>query len=134
MLFDSEKPMIGKEFEDGDVILREGEIGDCLYVILEGRVEVVVDDGGEEPFRLAILEKDGFFGEMSLFSDLPRVATVRALGRVRVMTVDKRGLLRWLGDDPGLSLRIMLKMVDRIRLLVAEVVYMRKKMRDHGIL
>ncbi|MBF0192619.1 MAG: cyclic nucleotide-binding domain-containing protein [Magnetococcales bacterium] len=132
MLFDSEKPSLGREFADGEVILREGDVGDCLYVILEGQAEVVVDDGGEEPLRLAVLEKDGFFGEMSLFSDYPRVATVRALGPVRVMTVDKRGLLRWLGDDPTLSLRILLKMVERIRLLVAEVIRLRKALRERG--
>ncbi|MBF0339807.1 MAG: cyclic nucleotide-binding domain-containing protein [Magnetococcales bacterium] len=130
MLFDSEKPSLGREYAPGEVILREGETGDCLYVILEGQVEVVVDDGGEESYRLAVLEKDGFFGEMSLFSDLPRVATVRALGPVRVMTVDKRGLLRWLGDDPSLSMRIMLKMVERIRLLVSEVVRLRRALRE----
>ncbi|MBF0212245.1 MAG: cyclic nucleotide-binding domain-containing protein [Magnetococcales bacterium] len=130
MLFDSEKPALGREFADGEVILHEGSVGDCLYVILEGRVEVVVDDGGPEPLRLAVLEKDGFFGEMSLFSDLPRVASVRALGRVRVMSVDKRGLLRWLGDDPTLSMRILLKMVERIRLLVSEVVRLRKALRE----
>ncbi|MBF0613927.1 MAG: cyclic nucleotide-binding domain-containing protein [Magnetococcales bacterium] len=134
MLFDSEKPTIGIEYADGETILREGEIGDHLYVILEGRVEVVVDDGGERPFQLAILEKDGFFGEMSLFSDLPRVASVRALGPVRLMTLDKRGLLRWLADDPSLSLRIMLKMVERVRLLVSEVVHLRKLLRDNRLL
>ncbi|MBF0627501.1 MAG: cyclic nucleotide-binding domain-containing protein [Magnetococcales bacterium] len=133
MLFDSEKPSLGREYADGEVILREGEISDCMYVILEGRVEVVVDDGGLQPFHLAVLGKDDFFGEMSLFSDLPRVATVRSLGGVRVMSVDKRGLLRWLGDDPSLSMRIMLKMVDRIRLLISEVVCLRKKLREHGI-
>ncbi|GAB0058098.1 hypothetical protein SIID45300_02441 [Candidatus Magnetaquicoccaceae bacterium FCR-1] len=134
MLFDSDKPSLGKEFAAGEVILREGEVGDSLYVILEGRVEVVVDDGGKEPHHLAILEKDAFFGEMSLFSDDPRVATIRALTPVRVMTVDKRGLLRWMGEDPSLSLRILLKMIERIRLLVAEVVRLRKTLRDGGLI
>ncbi|MEO5346296.1 MAG: cyclic nucleotide-binding domain-containing protein [Magnetococcus sp. YQC-9] len=134
MLFDSEKPTLGKEYADGEVILREGEVGDSLYVILEGCVEVVIDDGGLEPHRLAILEKDAFFGEMSLFSDHPRVATIRALGPVRVMTVDKRGLLRWMSEDPTLSLRILLKMIERIRLLVAELVRLRKLLRAGGLI
>ncbi|MBF0164709.1 MAG: cyclic nucleotide-binding domain-containing protein [Magnetococcales bacterium] len=134
VLFDSDKPSLGKEFAAGEVILREGEIGESLYVILEGRVEVVVDDGGTEPHHLATLEKDAFFGEMSLFSDYPRVATIRALTPVRVMTVDKRGLMRWMGEDPSLSLRILLKMIERIRLLVAEVVRLRKTLRDGGLI
>ncbi|MBF0178785.1 MAG: cyclic nucleotide-binding domain-containing protein [Magnetococcales bacterium] len=132
LLFHDEKPVLGKEYADGEVILREGEQGDCLYVILEGRVEVLVDDGSATPFRLAVMEKDAFFGEMAMFADFPRVATVRALGPVRVMSVDKRGFLRWLGEDPSFSLRIMVKMAERIRLLLAEVVRLRGVLRDQA--
>ncbi|MBF0127081.1 MAG: cyclic nucleotide-binding domain-containing protein [Magnetococcales bacterium] len=130
MLFNDAKPALGREFADGEVIIREGETGDCLYVILEGRVEVLVDDGSETPFRLGVLEKESFFGEIAMFADFPRVATVRALGDVRVLSVDKRGFLRWLGEDPSFSLRIMLKMAERIRVLVAEVVRLRTALRD----
>ncbi|MEO5333111.1 MAG: cyclic nucleotide-binding domain-containing protein [Magnetococcus sp. YQC-5] len=130
MLFNHEKPMIGKEFEDGEAIIREGEPGECLYVILEGRVEVLVDNESNDPFRLGVMEKDSFFGEMALFADAPRVATVRALGPVRVMTVDKRGFLRWMAEDPSFSVRIMVKMAERIRTLIAEVIRLRKALQE----
>ncbi|MBF0427308.1 MAG: cyclic nucleotide-binding domain-containing protein [Magnetococcales bacterium] len=124
-----EKPSLGLEFAHGEAIIREGEPGDCLYVILEGRAEVVVDDGSETPYVMAILERDSYFGEMSMFTDHPRVATVRALGPVRVMSVDKRGFLRWMGEDPSFSMRIMIKMAERIRSLIAEVVRLRTTLR-----
>lgn len=130
MIFGDEKPALGKEFQDGEVIIHEGEYENCLYVILEGRVEVVVDDGGESNYCLGVLEKESFFGEMVMFSDHPRVATVRALGKVRVMSVDKRGFLQWLGEDPSFSVRIMVKMAERIRALITEVVRLRIALRE----
>lgn len=130
MLFNAEKPVLGKAFADGEIIIREGEYEDCLYVVLEGRVEVMVDDGGQTPFCLGVLEKDSFFGEMVMFSDHPRVASVRALGPVRVLSVDKRGFLQWLAEDPSFSVRIMVKMAERIRILIAEVIRLRKALRD----
>ncbi|MBF0461241.1 MAG: cyclic nucleotide-binding domain-containing protein [Magnetococcales bacterium] len=129
MLFNGDKPMLGKEFADGETITWAGESGDCLYVILEGRAEVLVDDGSDAPFRSSILEKDSFFGEMFMFSEGPRVATVRALGPVRVMSIDKHGFLQWLAEDPSFSMRIMAKMAERIRTLSAEVVRLRTVLR-----
>ena len=79
--------VLGKIYQDGEVIVRQGEVGDCMYVIQEGQVEVVTDEDGTE-VRLAVLGEREFFGEMSIFDREVRMATVRALGPVRVLTVD----------------------------------------------
>jgi CRP/FNR family cyclic AMP-dependent transcriptional regulator len=105
---------LGREYENGELIVRQGEIGDCMFEILYGQVEVL-REGETKELRLAVLGKGDFFGEMALFDREVRSATVRALGRVRALTVDKRTLLRRITEDPTLAFRILEKMSHRIR-------------------
>ena len=105
---------LGKEYRGGELIVRQGETGDCMYEILDGRVEVVHETDGKE-VRLAELGRGDFFGEMALFDREVRSATVRALGSVRALTIDKRTLLRRITEDPSLAFRILEKMSLRIR-------------------
>jgi len=112
---------LGKVYRDGEVIVRQGEAGDCMYVIQTGQVEALQEKEGKE-VRLAVLGDGDVFGEMALFERAARSATVRALGDVRVLTVDKRTFLRRVHEDPSLAFRIMQKMSYRIRELDAELV------------
>ena len=113
---------LGKEYADGEAIIRQGEIGGCMYVILEGEVEVVLEKDGRE-VRLAVREEGEFFGEMSIFEREVRMATVRALGPgpTRILTVDEKNFLRRIQEDPSLAYRIVETMSNRIRELSEEV-------------
>jgi CRP/FNR family cyclic AMP-dependent transcriptional regulator len=112
---------LGAVYQDGQVIVREGETGDCMYVIQEGQVEVVVKLDGEEA-RVRTLGKNDFFGEMAIFEHEVRTATVRALGEARVLTIDKRNFLRGIHEDPSLAFRIIEMMSHRIRDLTERLV------------
>ena len=105
---------LGTQYHDGDVIVRQGDTGDCLYVVQQGEIEVLQERDGKE-VRLAVLKESDFFGEGSLFDRETRSATVRALGNVRVLTVDKRTLLRRIQEDPTLAYRIIETLSHRIR-------------------
>ena len=90
-----------------------------------GEVEVVREtDEGEVP--LAVLGPGDFFGEMSIFEREVRSATVRARGEARVLTVDKRTLLRRIRKDPFLAVSILKTMSYRIRELNAQLVQARE--------
>lgn len=115
---------LGKIFNDGEVIIRQGEAGNFMYEILDGRVEVL-QERDEKEIRLAVLAKGDFFGEMAIFEREVRSATVRALGEVRVLTVDKKILLRRISEDPSLALRILERMSHRIREMDNELVRLR---------
>lgn len=112
---------LGKVYRDGEVIVRQGDAGDCMYEIQTGQVEVLQGKEDKE-LRLAVLGRGDVFGEMSLFEREARSATVRALGDVRALTVDKRTFLRRVHEDPSLAFRILQKMSQRIRGLNAELV------------
>lgn len=111
---------LGTSYRDGEVIVREGEPGSCMYVIQAGRVEVVrgADGQGES---LAVLTEGQFFGEMALFDAVERSATVRAVGDARVLKVDKRALLRRIQEDPLLALSLLESMSARVRRLNDQV-------------
>ena len=129
MLFHSNKSALGKEYEDCQFILRQGENADCMYVVLEGRVEIIMDVDSDDPLELAILGEDEVLGALALFEGKTRIASARALGTVRVLSVDKKGFLQWVGEEPAFTLRILTKMAARTKTLINEVVRLRKKIQ-----
>lgn len=101
-------------FEDGEIIVVEGEHGREMFVIQEGRVEVTKRvDGRDE--RLAVLGRGEFFGEMSLLEGLPRHATVRAMGRVKLLVVEPGSLLLRIRRDPTFAFEMLQHMSRRVR-------------------
>jgi CRP-like cAMP-binding protein len=110
---------LGTLYGDGTVIVLEGELGDCMYVVQTGSVEVV-QGGDESEQRLAVLAAGDFFGEMAVFEKEVRSATVRALGAARVLKVDRKTLLRRIKEDPYLAVNILKTMSRRIRDMNAE--------------
>lgn len=110
---------LGKLYQDGETIVRQGETGDCMFVIQEGTVEIVIDSESG-PVRLNTLGKNEFFGEMAIFENETRTATVRALGPTRILTVDHKNFLQRVHEDPSLAYRVMRAMSSRIRKLIEE--------------
>jgi flavin-dependent dehydrogenase len=108
------KITLGKDYHVGEIIVHQGEIGDCMYVIQAGRAEVIQSNEGQE-VRLAVLGEGDIFGEMAIFQKERRSATVRALTDVSVLTVDRRILLRRVHEDPSFVFAILQKMSQRIR-------------------
>ena len=118
------KSVLGRDYRAGEVIVREGETGDSMYVIQSGQAEVIRNKDGRE-VRLALLGEKDIFGEMAIFQKETRSATVRALTDVRVLTVDKRIFLRRVHEDPSFVFPILQKMSQRVRELDAELTRIR---------
>ena len=112
--------VLGRDYSDGDVICRQGERGDRMYVIQAGRASVIHEEGGFEAV-VGELGAGDIFGEMAIFDHQPRSATVRANGKARVLTLDKKAFLSHVHEDPSLAYRVLEEMSQRIRILDAEV-------------
>ena len=110
----NEQQPLGIDFKDGSIIFEQNAIAKEMYVILSGRVEVIKNRNGLIT-KLAILEEGDFFGEMSLFDNKPRSATVKALGDVRLLEIGKDKLLKSIMADPALAFKMLEKMGSRIR-------------------
>jgi hypothetical protein len=107
---------IGRVYPPGEEIFREGEEGNCMYVVQSGQVEVVKQTE-EGEVRLAELGEGEVFGEMALFGTNTRSATVRPLVESRILTIDRKIFMQKIHEDPSLAFRIMQKMSGRIRTL-----------------
>ncbi|MBF8281249.1 MAG: hypothetical protein HW378_164 [Anaerolineales bacterium] len=79
-----------RHFAQGDIIIRQGEVGDYFYVIRRGRVAVVQRDAQELEQVVNELVTGDYFGEAALLTREPRNATIRALTPVEVLTLNRR--------------------------------------------
>ena len=77
-------------------------------------------NGGPETV-LATLNEGAIIGEMAVFEKEPRSATVRAVGEVRALTVDKKNLLRRVSEDPTMAFRLIQNLSERVRRLSVTV-------------
>jgi CRP/FNR family transcriptional regulator, cyclic AMP receptor protein len=111
---------LGRSYADGEAVCRQGDRGDAMYVVQEGRLRVFREDDGVETL-VGELAPGEIFGEMAVFDHHPRSATVRAAGTARVLTLDKRAFLRQIHDDPTVAWRILEQMSLRIRRLTSEL-------------
>lgn len=85
-----------------------------MFVIQSGEVDVVAVADGRE-LQLRTLGPNDFFGEMALFEEAVRTATIRARGTARVLTVDRKSFLGGIHEDPSLAFRIVETMSHRVR-------------------
>jgi len=99
----------------GTVIVTEGETGDEFFVLGSG--EAIVRRGGADVARL---EPGDFFGELSLFDDAPRNATVVAESGVTVLALGRDQFHRLLGDLPGFRESVLTGMARRLHSLDAK--------------
>ncbi len=111
---------LGKVYKDGELVIREGEKGDCMFVIQSGKVEIFCDSHKGE-IHLRTAGPNEFFGEMALVENAVRSASVRAVGETRILHVDKRTFMRRVHEDPSLAYRIMESLCHEIRRLASEV-------------
>jgi CRP-like cAMP-binding protein len=116
---------LGRVLEPGETLFNQGERGDCMFVILEGRVEVVNDRDGS-PIKIAELASGECVGEMALFEHEARTATVRAIERTRVLTVDRKNLFQRIHDDPSLGFRLIQTLSHRLRNTTNEIVHLKR--------
>ena len=111
---------LGRLYKDGEAIINQGEMGDCMYVIQSGKVMVVQSRDGKE-VKVAELGDRDFFGEMALFERTARTATVRSMGDTRVLTVDKKTLLHRVQEDPSMAFRLVQTSISRVRKITDQI-------------
>jgi len=91
------------EFKRNDVIVREGERGDSIFVILKGNVKVYVTSEIGKIEEIAILTQGNFFGEMGFFGNGIRKASVDALDDVILLEIPKNSLLKLIELSPSIN-------------------------------
>lgn len=109
LLFD----YFGKTLEAGELVCKEGDPGDTMYIIQQGKVKITKHIGGKEHI-LAVLGKGEFFGEMALVTRIKRTATVITLSTVEVLEFDRRGFIDLIKKNAQIALNIIDKLCRRL--------------------
>lgn len=104
-----------KSYPRNSKIITAGELTDSLYVIISGRLKVLMSDDEGREVILAILDSNDFFGEMGLLDDSPRSASVIALEAWELLILSKREFKKCLSENFELSLAVMRGLVKRLR-------------------
>ena len=110
----------------GEVLFREGDSGDNLFIVTEGKVKLgkTSSDGREN--LLAVLGPGQMFGELSLFDPGPRSATVTAVTDCVMQSLSHDELLEWLTGRPGVARGLLAQLGSRLRKandVVADLVF-----------
>jgi len=103
------------ELVPGEVVMKEGDPGGLLYILLEGSVRVVKDFGESNERLLATMSAVNYLGEMAILDDEPRSATAVAVGPARFLALDGASLKELILQMPEISFEIFRVLTARIR-------------------
>jgi CRP-like cAMP-binding protein len=103
-------------YRTGNTILREGEFGDCLYLVVEGEVRVTREGHYVGGFR-----RGEFFGEMTVFDGETRSATATAATPVRLVRLQRHDLLKIMDEEPGIAIAICQTLSRHVRDLMKQL-------------
>jgi len=103
-----------EEFAAGEILFNEGQQGDCMYLLVEGKIAVYT---GTTPKikTLAVFEAGDFFGEMGLYDDKPRAASAMAREISRLLVLRKADFCELIAEYPEVALGIMKELNQRLR-------------------
>jgi CRP/FNR family cyclic AMP-dependent transcriptional regulator len=116
MAFASERLM----FKPDQVLVRQGELGDAAFIIVEGTAEVLIDtpDG---PVAVARLKRNDIIGEIAILCDVPRTATVQAIDQLTALKITKELFFRMVSDFPDMGIEIMRSLAHRLEQTTAQL-------------
>ncbi len=97
------------------IVFNEGDVEDGLYLIAKGKVKVVLWDEEGRGITLSVMEPGDFFGEMAVFDDLPRSATVEAVEDTTFFVLEKHKVLELIERNPSIARHILREMSLRLR-------------------
>jgi CRP-like cAMP-binding protein len=103
----------GREYQPGDVLFREGEPGEIMFVIQSGAVRITKDIDGEQK-SLAVLGPGEFVGEMAILNAKPRAATATVVEPTRCLVIEARMLESMVSKNSEIAFRLIRKLAKRL--------------------
>jgi uncharacterized membrane protein len=103
-----------RKFKPGQIIIREGETGDLFYVVTEGQVEIIVRDADGSDIILHVAGPGDFFGELSMLTNQPRSARVRAVDQVTTLVLERDEFFNFLRTHTHAAIDVMVELGGRL--------------------
>lgn len=104
-----------RTFPRGSIVLRKGEIGEVIYLIIAGTVKVVVTHTDGKEIILNTLKSGDFFGEMAIFDNMPRSATVAAVEDCELLIISRDTIIEQIKKNPPIAFKLLSDMSRRVR-------------------
>lgn len=99
----------------GATLFSEGDSGDHLYVIIEGKLKLGTSSGDGRENLLSVLGPGEMFGELSLFDPGPRTSTATAVTDVRLLSLGHDKVIPWVSQHPQVALELLARLAQRLR-------------------
>jgi hypothetical protein len=109
------------DYPAGRIVIREGEPGETMYLIINGEVSVIKGLSGDNPIELDRIGKGDYFGEMALFEDIERTASIRTESDSRLLILHKQEFKQIVREYPQIALEICKVLSMRIRRLHGKI-------------
>ncbi len=119
-------------FDKGQSLMQQGEMGDAAYLILSGEADVLTD-AGDGLVKVASVGRNGFVGEMAILRDQPRTATVTAATEVSTLRITKESFFQLIEDSPKIAIELMRILAQRLEVTTMDLTGARAKLRAAGI-
>jgi CRP/FNR family cyclic AMP-dependent transcriptional regulator len=102
-------------YEKGEIIVKQGDLAESFYVLAAGQVKVYISNNEDKEVIVGTLNAGEFFGEISLFDQEPRSASVAALERSYVQQLSYKSLQKVIDRSPQIAKKLMQGMSQRLR-------------------
>ena len=99
----------------GSILFKEGDDGEHLYVIIDGKLKLGTSSGDGRENLLSILGPGEMFGELSLFDPGPRTSTATAVTDAKLLSLGHEKVIPWLKQNPEVSLQLLTRLSQRLR-------------------
>jgi CRP-like cAMP-binding protein len=99
----------------GSILFKEGDEGEHLYVIIDGKLKLGTSSGDGRENLLSILGPGEMFGELSLFDPGPRTSTATAVTDAKLLSLGHEKVIPWLKQHPEVSLQLLTRLSQRLR-------------------
>lgn len=109
-----------KVFYDGQLIFKDGERGEAMYLVQRGKVEIWRERSGKR-WILGVIPVGGIFGEMAIFDGEPRMANATAVGETVLVEIPANALREILKKTDPLLIRLIRILLDNTRSLASVV-------------
>ncbi len=101
------------DYDEGQMVFRQGDVGDNAFIILGGAVDVVIETA-QGPQTVASMGKNELFGELALLCNAPRTATIVAKADLKVFSLNRDTFFKLIAEDADMSARIMRFIAQRL--------------------
>ena len=104
-----------RKYPRGSIVVYRGDVGDVLYLIMKGKVKVVLSSQDGKEIILNTLQTGNYFGEMSVFDHMPRSATVVTMEDCEFLVITRKALTDQIKGKPEVALKLLSEMSRRLR-------------------